>query len=152
MKRFTDELGLKRLNVPSTLKYIMTDDGSQTLFSTLSRYIPNIFLILWRYGVDALHLKFWLDKKLSNFARIYDYQENGRTFNTIEEFLQMLDQDFYAATRVSFRKFLFEKGFHKKFINEIAQMATLVNYDQSVDTINAFPENNSCEIDVQLDE
>ncbi|CAF0905060.1 unnamed protein product [Rotaria sordida] len=139
MKRFTDELGLKRLNVPSSMPYIMTNDGSQTLFSTLSRYIPNVFLILWRYGVDALRLNFWLDKKLSNFARIYDYQDNGRTFNTVEEFLQMLDQDFYTATRFSFRKYLFEKGFHKKFINEIAQIATLVNYDQSVDTINAFP-------------
>jgi hypothetical protein len=51
----------------------------------------------------------------------------------------MLDQDFHKATRISFRKYLFEKGFNKRFIDEIAQMATLVNYDQSVDTINAFP-------------
>jgi hypothetical protein len=51
----------------------------------------------------------------------------------------MLDKDFYTATRVSFRKFLFQKGFKKRFINEIGQMATLVNYDQSVDSINAFP-------------
>jgi hypothetical protein len=71
--------------------------------------------------------------------RIYDYQDNGRTFDTVEEFLQMLDQDFYSATRVSFRKYLYEKGFKKRFIDEIGQMATLVNYDQSVDSINAFP-------------
>jgi hypothetical protein len=51
----------------------------------------------------------------------------------------MLDKDFHEATRVSFRKFLFEKGFKKRFIDEIGQMATLVNYDQSVDTMNAFP-------------
>jgi hypothetical protein len=51
----------------------------------------------------------------------------------------MLDQDFYTATRLSFRKYLIEKGFKKRFIDEIAQMSTLVNYDQSVDTINAFP-------------
>jgi hypothetical protein len=70
---------------------------------------------------------------------IYDYQDNGRTFNRVEEFLQMLDQDFHKATRISFRKYLLEKGFHKRFIDEIAQMASLVNYDQSVDTMNAFP-------------
>jgi len=73
------------------------------------------------------------------FFSIYDYQDNGQTFDTVEEFLQMLDKDFYAATSVSFRKFLFEKGFKKRFIDEIGQMATLVNYDQSVDTMNAFP-------------
>ena len=70
---------------------------------------------------------------------IYDYQDNGRTFESVEEFLKMLDQDFYRATRVSFRKYLFVKGFHKRFIDEIGQMATLVNYDQSVDSMNAFP-------------
>lgn len=51
----------------------------------------------------------------------------------------MLDKDFHASTQVSFRKFLFEKGFKKRFIDEIGQMATLVNYDQSVDSMNAFP-------------
>ena len=69
MKRFADELGLKKLNVPDTSSYIMTNDGSQTLFSTLSRYIPNVFLVLWRYGLDAFRLKFWLGKALSNFVR-----------------------------------------------------------------------------------
>ncbi len=73
------------------------------------------------------------------YCSIYDYQDNGRTFETVEEFLQMLDKDFDEATRVSFRKYLFEKGFKKRFIDEIGQMATLVNYDQSVDSINAFP-------------
>lgn len=139
MKRFADELGLKKLDVADTDAYLTTDDGSQTLFSTLSQYIPNVFLILWRYGFDALRLKFWLSRKLSNFVRIYDYQDNGRTFDTVEDFLNMLDNDFYSATQKSFRKYLFEKGFNKRFINEIGQMATLVNYDQSVDSINAFP-------------
>lgn len=69
---------------------------------------------------------------------IHDYQDNGRTFNTVEEFLQMLDKDFHTATRISFRKYLYEKGFNKRFIDELAQTATLVNYDQSVDSINAF--------------
>jgi hypothetical protein len=62
-------IGLKRINVPNSSPYIMTNDGSQTLFSTLSRYIPNLFLVLWRYGLDAFRLKFWLGKKLSNFVR-----------------------------------------------------------------------------------
>jgi hypothetical protein len=62
-------IGLKRLNVPSSTSYIMTNNGSETLFSTLSRYIPQVFLILWRYGLDAFRLKFWLSKKLSNFVR-----------------------------------------------------------------------------------
>ncbi|CAF1145595.1 unnamed protein product [Adineta ricciae] len=139
MKRFTDELGLKRLNVPSSMSYITTNDGSHTLFSTLSRFIPDIFIILWRYGFDAVRLKFWLGNKLSNFVRIYDYQDNGRTFQTVDEFLQMLDQEFSQSTQTSFRKYLNEKGFGKLFIDELAQMAALVNYDQSVDSMNAFP-------------
>jgi hypothetical protein len=76
---------------------------------------------------------------LKFYFSIYDYQDNGRTFETVEEFLQMLDKDFHAATHISFRKYLFEKGFKKRFIDEIGQMATLVNYDQSVDSMNAFP-------------
>ena len=80
-----------------------------------------------------------IKKKVIEFCRIYDYQENGRTFETVDEFLQMLDQEFYKSTRISFRKLLFQKCFHKKFIDELAQMATLVNYDQSVDTIQGFP-------------
>lgn len=51
----------------------------------------------------------------------------------------MLDQDFSKAARMSFRDYLGEKGFKKRFIDELGQMASLVNYDQSVDTINAFP-------------
>lgn len=69
MKRFADELGLKKLDVADTNSYITTNDGSETLFSTLSRYIPNVFLVLWRYGLDAFRLKFWLSSKLSNFVR-----------------------------------------------------------------------------------
>ena len=76
---------------------------------------------------------------MSILFSIYEYQDNGQTFSTVEEFLQMLDQDFYTATRISFRKYLYQNGFHKRFIDEIAQMATLVNYGQSVDTMNGFP-------------
>ena len=61
--------GLKRINDPSSTSYLMTDDGSQTLFSTLSQYVPSLFLTLWRYGLDAFRLKFWLSKTLSNFVR-----------------------------------------------------------------------------------
>jgi hypothetical protein len=71
--------------------------------------------------------------------RIYDYQENGRTFETVDEFLRMLDDDFLSSTRVSFRKYLSTKGFQKRFIDEIGQLAALVNYDQSVDTMHGFP-------------
>ncbi|CAF4326873.1 unnamed protein product, partial [Adineta steineri] len=55
---FTLIVGLEKLNVPKALPYVMTNDGSQTLFSTLHRYIPNLFLVLWRYGLDALRLNF----------------------------------------------------------------------------------------------
>jgi hypothetical protein len=62
-------IGLKQNNIPSSLPFLITNDGSQTLFSTLPRYIPDAFLVLWRYGLDAFRLKFWLGKKLSNFVR-----------------------------------------------------------------------------------
>ena len=67
-KRTTD-LGLTRINEATSPAYIMTKDGSETLFSTLSRFIPNVFLTLWRYGFDAVRLKVWLSQKLSNFVR-----------------------------------------------------------------------------------
>ncbi len=87
MKRFTEELGktmflfmfkkntffeilgLKKVTEAPSFSYLMTNDGSKTLLSTLSRYIPNLFVILWRYGLDAFRLKFWLGRKLSNFNR-----------------------------------------------------------------------------------
>ena len=62
-------LELEQITSLNSDAYLMTDDGSQTLFSTLSLYIPNFCLILWRYGLDAFRLKFWLSKKLSNFLR-----------------------------------------------------------------------------------
>ena len=139
MKRFTEALQLEQMTSLGSNAYLITDDGSQTLFSTLSPDIPNSSLIYRSYSLDQIRLRFWLSKKLSNFLRIYEYQDNGQTFNTVEEFLQMLDQDFYTATRISFRKYLYQNGFHKRFIDDFAQVATLVNYDQSVDTMNGFP-------------
>lgn len=62
-------IGLKQLNAKDSASYIVTNDGSQTLFTTLTRFIPNLFLVLWRYGLDAFRLKFWLGNKLANFVR-----------------------------------------------------------------------------------
>ena len=63
------------------MPYIVTNDGTQTLFSTLQKYIPDVFLILWRYGIDAFRLKFWLSRKLSHFVRlvfVFDQKKSNR--------------------------------------------------------------------------
>ncbi|CAF0806793.1 unnamed protein product [Didymodactylos carnosus] len=137
MVKFAEELGLERLTAPAT-SYIISD-GSKTLFSTLTRYIPGIFSVLWRYGFDIIRMNFWIKRKLANFLSIYDYQDNGRSFETVSEFLELLDKDFYESTKISFRKLLMKQNYNKKFIEELAQIAALVNYDQSIDTMHGFP-------------
>ena len=61
-------------------------------------------------------------------------QDNGFTFTSLDEFLNKVSPKLYKASQKSLRLVLKEEKFSDKIINEMASIACLANYGQTVDT------------------
>ena len=59
-------------------------------------------------------------------------QENGFTFTTLDEFLNSISPQLHAASKMSLRNLLQRENFNER-INELANVACLANYGQSID-------------------
>jgi prenylcysteine oxidase/farnesylcysteine lyase len=64
-------------------------------------------------------------------------QDKGFTFTSTEQFLKTISPRLYKASQESLRKLLKSENFNDRIINELASIATLANYGQTVD-INGF--------------
>jgi prenylcysteine oxidase/farnesylcysteine lyase len=65
--------------------------------------------------------------------RIYKLQDDGYTFQTVEQFLRKLDPNFFTISQNSMRSLLKYEKLSDAFIDQLASAACLVNYNQSIE-------------------
>uniref|UniRef100_A0A3P9ISN7 Prenylcysteine oxidase 1 n=1 Tax=Oryzias latipes TaxID=8090 RepID=A0A3P9ISN7_ORYLA len=136
MKEFIEKLGIPpRKDVPSKMAIF---DGKELVFEESDWFLINFFRLLWRYGFSFLRMQMWVESILDKFMRIYQYQQYGYSFSTVERLVHAMGGDgFLTLLNQTLEESMRGEGFSQVFINDIVSPITRVNYGQSV-RINAF--------------
>lgn len=136
MKHFVDKLGIPpKKDVPSKMAIF---NGKELTFEESDWFIINFLRFLWRYGFNFLRMQMWVESVLDKFMRIYQYQQYGYSFSSVERLLHAMGGDsFLTLVNQTLEETMISEGFSQVFINDIVEPITRVNYGQSV-RINGF--------------
>lgn len=136
MKHFIDKLGIPpRKDVSSKMAIF---DGKELTFEESDWFIVNFLRLLWRYGFNFLRMHMWVESILDKFMRIYQYQQYGYSFSSVEKLLHAMGGDsFLTLVNQTLEETMIGDGFSQVFINDVVEPITRVNYGQSV-RINGF--------------
>ncbi|XP_069020287.1 prenylcysteine oxidase 1 isoform X2 [Embiotoca jacksoni] len=136
MKHFIEKLGIPpRKDVPSKMAIF---DGKELVFEESNWFIVNFLRMLWRYGFNFLRMQMWVESILDKFMRIYQYQQFGYSFSSVERLLHAMGGDgFLTLMNQTLEETMMGEGFSQVFLNNIVAPITRVNYGQSV-RINGF--------------
>ncbi|XP_076451086.1 prenylcysteine oxidase 1-like [Babylonia areolata] len=137
MVNFTQSFGLspKDQGEGGTLGLYNSQEG---LYLQTSKWTPvTLAKMFWRYGWDMKRIQDWVADMFSSFNKIYEYQEKGMAFTTVEDLLRAMDEKFVNYTHHSTRTVMKDAGFSDIFIDELVTGAFRDNYGQTPD-IQAF--------------
>ncbi|KAI3362361.1 hypothetical protein L3Q82_012660 [Scortum barcoo] len=136
MKHFVEKLGIPpRKNVPSKMAIF---DGKELTFEESDWFIVNFLRMLWRYGFNFLRMQMWVESVLDKFMRIYQYQQYGYSFSSVERLLHATGgDDFLTLMNQTLEETMMGEGFSQIFLNDIVAPIIRVDFGQSV-RINGF--------------
>ncbi|XP_033832036.1 prenylcysteine oxidase 1 [Periophthalmus magnuspinnatus] len=136
MKHFVDRLGISpRKDVASKMAIF---NGKELIFEESDWFIINFLRFLWRYGFNLIRMQMWVESILDKFMRIYQYQQYGYSFSSVEKLLHAMGGDgFLTLMNQTLEETMIGEGFSQVFINDLVEPITRVNYGQSV-RINGF--------------
>ncbi|XP_057675807.1 prenylcysteine oxidase 1 [Corythoichthys intestinalis] len=131
MKHFVDKLGISmRQDVPSKKAVF---DGNELTFEESDWFIVNFLRMLWRYGLNYLFMQMWVESVMDKFMRIYQYQQYGYSFTSVERLLHAMGgDDFLSLMNRTLEETMRAEGFPQIFLNHVAAPLTRVTYGQSV--------------------
>nr|XP_040054339.1 prenylcysteine oxidase 1 [Gasterosteus aculeatus aculeatus] len=131
MKHFIEKLGIPpRKEVPSKMAIF---DGKELTFEESDWFIVNFLRMLWRFGFSFLRMHMWVESVLDKFMRIYQYQQYGYSFSSVDKLLHAMGGDgFLTLLNQTLEEAMMGQGFSQVFLNNIVTPITRVNYGQSV--------------------
>ncbi|KAH9405785.1 hypothetical protein TYRP_014081 [Tyrophagus putrescentiae] len=105
--------------------YVFCDDSWQFL---------TYFSLWYRYGFDPLRMQNRVTKVLDHFERIYEIQQKEEVaFEQVSDLLAAMNPLLLNLTKIQYAELLeTEFGLSRRFVEELAQAVTLVNYGQTV--------------------
>nr|XP_019937299.1 PREDICTED: prenylcysteine oxidase 1 [Paralichthys olivaceus] len=131
MKHFVEKLGIPPRKEVSTKMAIF--DGKELTFEESDWFIINFLHMLWRYGFNLLRMQMWVESILDKFMRIYQYQQYGYSFSSVERLLHAMGGDsFLTLMNQTLEETMRSEGFSQIFLNDFVAPITRVNYGQSV--------------------
>ncbi|KAM6901419.1 prenylcysteine oxidase 1 isoform 1-T2 [Lycodopsis pacificus] len=136
MKHFIEKLGIPpRRDVPSKMAIF---DGKELTFEESDWFIVNFLRMLWRFGFSFIRMHMWVESVLDKFMRIYQYQQYGYSFSSVDKLLHAMGGDaFLTMLNQTLEETMMGEGFSQVFLNDIVAPIARVNYGQSV-RINGF--------------
>ncbi|ESO83268.1 hypothetical protein LOTGIDRAFT_236715 [Lottia gigantea] len=136
MVEFAEKFGFKQ---SASLDGKMALYGpSGIILETSSWNFVTMAKFFWRYGMDIWNIGSFLKENfLDKFGKIYDIQEEGLAFTTVEDLLKSMDESLVNYTKISIQDLMIEKGFSERFINELVMGALRTNYGQTTN-VHAF--------------
>ncbi|KAL6433410.1 hypothetical protein ACFW04_006511 [Cataglyphis niger] len=130
MQKFVNLLGLER-NFPSEQKFGIWD-GDEFVYKENSWYIVSMMKLFYRYGFQLYRLKRHIDDIIEDFGRIYNLQDDGRSFANVTALLSAMNKEFPSSLQLSIKDYLLHMGFTERLINEVVQATIVTNYGQDV--------------------
>ncbi|XP_069370361.1 prenylcysteine oxidase 1 [Paralichthys olivaceus] len=131
MKHFVEKLGIPPRKEVSTKMAIF--DGKELTFEESDWFIINFLRMLWQYGFNLLRMQMWVESILDKFMRIYQYQQYGYSFSSVERLLHAMGGDsFLTLMNQTLEETMRSEGFSQIFLNDFVAPITRVNYGQSV--------------------
>ncbi|XP_062269419.1 prenylcysteine oxidase 1 [Platichthys flesus] len=131
MKHFVEKLGIPPRKEVSSKMAIF--DGKELTFEESDWFIINFLRMLWRYGFNMLRMQMWVESILDKFMRIYQYQQYGYSFSSVEKLLHAMGGDsFLTLMNQTLEETMRSEGFSQIFLNDVVAPMTRVNYGQSV--------------------
>lgn len=111
------------------------------LFFTTNHKLSDDIRMFERYGLSLLRIEETVDEMLKHFSHIYDLQQSGKAFQTVEDMLNAMDPsgEFLNLTRTNSVDFLRSRKISDLAIQELGATATRTNYNQDPADITAFP-------------
>lgn len=136
MKHFAEKLGLPpRKTIPSKWAIF---DGKELVFEESDWFIINFLRMLWQFGFNIIRMQMWVESVLDKFMRIYQYQQFGYSFSSMERLVHAMGgDDFLTLMNKTLEETMLAEGFSQVFLNDMVAPITRVNYGQSV-RINGF--------------
>ncbi|XP_026195340.1 prenylcysteine oxidase 1 [Anabas testudineus] len=131
MKHFIEKLGLSpKKDVPSKMAIF---DGNEIVFQESDWFIVNFLRMLWQYGFNFLRMQMWVESIMDKFMRIYQYQQYGYSFSSVDRLLHAMGGDgFLTLMNQTLEETMIAEGFSQNFLNDIVAPITRVNYGQTL--------------------
>ncbi|XP_013069121.2 prenylcysteine oxidase 1-like [Biomphalaria glabrata] len=130
MVDFAEKFNKKRLSRSDGIFGLYSN--GDIVFETSRWTAVTLSKLLWRYGLDAYKIHDWTKNFLSKkFNRIYEFQDGGMAFTTVEDMLRAMGDELLNMTHFSLKDVLLDIGVSEKFIDELAQGVMRNNYAQS---------------------
>ncbi|KAG5308441.1 PCYXL protein, partial [Acromyrmex insinuator] len=132
MQRFVKLLGLEKSSSSSDETFGIWN-GDEFIFIASDWSIVSLMKLFHRYGFQLYTLKSLISNMIEDFVKIYDLQDAGQSFANVTALLSAMNKDFPKLLKTSTKEYLLHKGCTEKMINELVQVAIVVNYGQEVD-------------------
>ncbi|GAB6028447.1 Prenylcysteine oxidase-like [Chamberlinius hualienensis] len=137
MSDFLQLTGLKKKGADGDRGVMGLYNGKEFVFSESHWRVVNVVKMLWRYGMSIFKWEKVMDDTLKKFSKIYELQEKGYAYSTVDQLLTAMSPNFLNSTQISIRQVLKKLQFSDKFIDELLMAITRVNYGQTPD-VNGF--------------
>ncbi|EZA53918.1 hypothetical protein DMN91_010425 [Ooceraea biroi] len=131
MQKFVKLLGLEH-KLPNDEKNGIWN-GDKFVYKDSSYYIVSLTKLLYRYGFQLFHLKWYINNIIDDFVKIYELQDAGKSFANVSALLSAMNEEFPKLLQISIKDQLLQAGFTTRLIDEMVQAAIVVNYGQETD-------------------
>ncbi|XP_076278349.1 prenylcysteine oxidase 1 [Lasioglossum baleicum] len=129
MQEFVKLLGLEHR--------ISTDDnkvgiwnGNEFVFEESNWEVISFAKLLYRYGIQPFSLNRFVQSILNDFAKIYDVQNSGESFENVTGLLSAMNNGFPKLLQTSIKHHLLNLGYSEQMIDELVKSTLVVNYGQ----------------------
>ncbi|XP_063978016.1 prenylcysteine oxidase 1-like [Diachasmimorpha longicaudata] len=132
MKDFSELLGLQR-RPSSTADLYGVWNGDEFIFQESNYEVMTLAKLIYRYGMDPVHLYRYVNSVLDDFDKIYELQNDRRGFVNVTELLAAMNPNFPKMLQISMKDQLKNLGYSDRFIDELVKATLVVNYGQETD-------------------
>jgi prenylcysteine oxidase/farnesylcysteine lyase len=112
-------------------------NGKEFVFKESNWEIVTLVKLIYRYGLQPIHLHRYIGRILDDFEKIYNLQDEGIGFENVTALLSAMNGRFVNLLQVSIKDHLTDLGYGRKLIDELVEATLVVNYGQN-SNIHAF--------------
>lgn len=128
MQQFTNMLGLEHESEGH--ESVGVWNGDEFVYRSSEWNIVSMAKLIYRYGLQPFKLQRYISSILTDFERIYDLQESGKSFLNVTALLAAMNENFPKMLQTSMKAHFLEQGYSETFIEELMKATVIVNYGQ----------------------